>query len=64
MLSVGLTAFLVGGAGVAVATIALTSLGAALRALVRSSGSVALQQFGDTKGSARLRVWPGEPKSD
>jgi hypothetical protein len=48
MLSVGLTAFLVGGAGVAVATIALASLGAALRALVRSSGSVALQQFGDT----------------
>jgi hypothetical protein len=47
LLSVGLTAFLVGGAGVAVATIALTPLGAALRALFRSSGSVALHQFGD-----------------
>jgi hypothetical protein len=48
LLSVGLTAFLVGGAGVAVATIALTPLGAALRALVWPSGSLALERFGET----------------
>jgi hypothetical protein len=47
LLSIGLTAFLVGGAGVAVATIALTPLGAAIRALVRPSGSMDLRQFGN-----------------
>ncbi|MFL5963641.1 MAG: hypothetical protein ACJ757_12195 [Gaiellaceae bacterium] len=45
LVSIGLTAFLVGGAGVAVATIALAPLGAAIGAFVRTSRSVDLRQM-------------------
>jgi hypothetical protein len=47
LISIGLTAFLVGGAGVAVATIALSPLGAAIGGFVRQPRSLALRNMGN-----------------
>jgi hypothetical protein len=46
LVSIGLTAFLVGGAGVACATIVLTPLGAAIGGFMRTSRSVDLRAIG------------------
>jgi hypothetical protein len=46
MVSIGLTAFLVGGAGVAVATIALAPLGTAIGAFMRTSRSADRRDVG------------------
>lgn len=51
LVSIGLAAFLVGGAGVAVATIALTPLGAAIGALLGASRDLDLQQMGKASAS-------------
>jgi hypothetical protein len=47
LVAIGLAAFLVGGAGVAVAAIALAPLGAAIAAFGRTSRSVDYQRLGN-----------------